>query len=174
MTGMAGTRRPMPTGDMTPIAGEVEVAIPVAELWKCFTQPIHWSRWARCFFWVRNRNLVLGEKLIWVFQPIRPWYPYKLPAVATIVELEDCRRVTWEVTAFPGFFARHTYHMEDRGAGRTRFGSWEQATGWSFRLLRGFWLAHFTFVRDESLAGARHLERVYQATGGLAPAALAA
>jgi len=162
-----------PAEDMAPIAGEVEVAIPVTDLWNCFAQPVHWPRWARCFFWVRNRRLRQGDKLIWIFQPIRRWYPYKLPAVATIVELEEGRRVTWEVTAVPGLFARHTYHMEDRGGGRTRFGSWEQATGWSFRLLRSFWVAHFTFVLDESLAGARHLERVYRTTGGLAPTALA-
>jgi hypothetical protein len=171
---MTGAQRLVESDDMAPIAGEVEVAVPVAELWKCFSQPNHWPRWNRCFFWVRNRRFVPGEKLIWIFQPIRSWYPYKLPAVATIVELEEGRRVTWEVTAFPGFFARHTYHLEDRGGNRTRFGSWEQATGPSFRLLRGFWLPHFSFVRDESLAGARHLEQVYRVTGGLAPAALAA
>jgi hypothetical protein len=34
-------------------------------------------------------------------------------------------------------------------------------------LLEAFWKAHFTFVRDASLAGARALETVYQRTGAL-------
>jgi glyoxylase-like metal-dependent hydrolase (beta-lactamase superfamily II) len=81
-------------------------------------------------------------------------------AIATIVEHEATgprRKVTWEVTALPGFFARHTYHAEDLGNGQTRFGSWEKACGPSFEGMRFFWQAHFEFVCRESLAGARQL-----------------
>src|SRR5437879_6804637 len=88
-------------------------------------------------------------------------------AIATIVELEARKKVTWEVTALPGFYARHTYHMEDLGDGRSRFGSYEKAMGWSFHLFSWFWIPHFTFVKDCSLDGARTLERVYRAQGRL-------
>jgi hypothetical protein len=114
--------------------------------------------------WARNKDLVAGQNLVWVFEPIKPQYLYRMPAVARIAEVVPEQRVTWEVLALPGFFARHTYHMTDLGDGRTRFGSWEQAHGPSFRLTQRFWLAHFTFVRDESLAGARRLERIYDQT----------
>ncbi|MGH9901372.1 MAG: MBL fold metallo-hydrolase, partial [Pyrinomonadaceae bacterium] len=53
----------------------------------------------------------------------------------------------------------------DLGDDRSRFGSWEQATGWSFRLMRRFWIAHFEFVKDRSLDGARRLEEVYRKEG---------
>lgn len=153
--------------DMEPVAGTVEVDIPIQKLWECFRRPHLWPRWNACFRAARNRDLVRGEKLVWVFHPIRWWYPYVMPASADIVEVEPQRKVTWEVTVLPGFFARHTYHMEDLGNGRTRFGSWEKATGPTFRLTKWFWIAHFVFVKDESLKGARHLERVYKETGKL-------
>lgn len=147
--------------DMTPVAGTVEVDIPIKELWESFTHANWWARWNKCFFWALNKDLVLGKQLIWCFQPIRWWYLYKMPAIAKIVEVEKEKKVTWEVSALPGFYARHTYHMEDLGNGRSRFGSWEKATGWSFRLMKWFWVAHFTFVKDLSLEGAKHLEDVY-------------
>ena len=75
------------------------------------------------------------------------------------------RRVTWEVTAFPGMCARHTYSIEDRGDGRSAFSSWEQAMGPGFRLTRAFWVAHFRFVRDTSLEGAQRLEEIYVREG---------
>lgn len=153
--------------EMEPVAGTVDVDIPVEKLWECFRRAHLWSRWNACFHRARNRDLVRGEKLVWVFKPIRWWYPYLMPASADIVEVEPQKKVTWEVTVLPGFFARHTYHMEDLGDGRTRFGSWEQAMGWSFRLFRRFWIAHFEFVKDESLEGARRLEEVYKRTGKL-------
>jgi hypothetical protein len=153
--------------DMPPGAGTVDVAIPVDELWACFTHADQWSRWNPCMFWVQNRDLMLGDELVWVFEPIRWWYAYKLPARARIVELEAGRKVTWEVMFIPGFYARHTYSLEDLGDGRTRFGSWEKATGPTFRLLEAFWLAHFVFVKDQSLAGAQALETSYQRTGKL-------
>ena len=82
-----------------------------------------------------------------------------------MVEVKKNDHVTWEVTVLPGFYARHTYFMEDLGNDRTRFGSWEQAMGPSFRLLKRFWLAHFAFVKDRSLHGVRFLEQIYRRTG---------
>jgi glyoxylase-like metal-dependent hydrolase (beta-lactamase superfamily II) len=153
--------------DMDPVAGTVDVDIPIDQLWECFRQANLWGRWNPCFFWAMNRDLVLNKQLIWVFQPIQWWYLYKMPAIAKIIEVEPQRKVTWEVSALPGFFAHHTYHMEDLGSGRTRFGSWEKATGWSFRLMKGFWMSHFTFVKDRSLEGAKALEQIYREQGSL-------
>jgi len=82
-----------------------------------------------------------------------------------MVEVKDEDRATWEVTALRGFYARHTYHMKDLGRGRTRFGSWEKATWWSFRLMKWFWILHFVFVKDRSLEGARLLEEIYHREG---------
>lgn len=153
--------------DMEPVAGTVEVDIPVDTLWSTFARPKLWSRWNDCFFWARNDTLELGAQLIWAFQPIRWWYLYKMPAIARIVELEPREKVTWEVSALPGFYALHTYHVKPLGSGRSQFGSWEKAMGWNFRMMRGFWIAHFEFVKDASLEGAKKLERTYAATGKL-------
>lgn len=158
--------------DMVPIEGTVDVDVPISELWNFFTRADLWPRWNRCMLWARNRDLVPGRRLLWAFRPIRSWYPYVLPAVAKIVEVEGGRRVTWEVTALPGFYARHTYHVKDLGKGRTRFGSWEKAMGWGFRLMRRFWVPHFVFVKDRSLEGARELEHVYLREGRLDAQAL--
>ena len=151
---------------MEPVQGTVEVDIPIDVLWSFFTRANLWSRWNGCFLWALNQELVLGQQLVWAFKAIRWWYPYNMPAIAQIVELEPTgpeRKVTWSVTALPGFYARHTYHMEDLGGGRTRFGSDEKAMGWSFQLMKGFWLAHFTFVKDRSLEGAKQtLEPAYR------------
>ncbi|MGI9079550.1 MAG: MBL fold metallo-hydrolase [Acidimicrobiales bacterium] len=117
--------------------------------------------------WVRNHDLRVGQQLVWVFEAIRPWYPYLFPAVATIVEVEPLRKVSWEVTALPGFFARHTYTIEDLGDGRSRFSSWEQGTGPFFRATSAFWIAHFEFVKNRSLQGARLLEAAYRMSGRL-------
>src|ERR1700687_4661946 len=116
---------------MEPIQGTVEVNIPIDKLWEAFRNANSWPRWNKCFFWVWNKDLVLGQKLIWVFQPIKWYLPYKMFAIANIVEVVPQQKVTWEVTALPGFYARHTYHMEDLGNGRSRFGSYEKAMGWS-------------------------------------------
>ncbi|KYF64410.1 hypothetical protein BE11_27345 [Sorangium cellulosum] len=158
-----------PSHDMIPVAGAIEVDIPVDVLWGFFTRARHWPRWNPCFLWVHNERLALGQRLTWCFRPIHPFYPYVMPAVADIVEVEPGRKVTWEVTALPGFHARHSYLVEDAGNGRSRFGSWEQATGPTFRAMRDFWLAHFTFVKDRSLEGARLLEAAYKQHGRLAP-----
>ncbi|MBI3303154.1 MAG: hypothetical protein HYZ72_13895 [Deltaproteobacteria bacterium] len=151
--------------DMTPVQGFVEVAVPLAIMWESFTHANWWPRWNTCFFWVWNPSLIAGKHLILCFEPIRWWYLYKMPAIAKIVEVEERHKVTWEVTALPGFYARHTYFMENLGNGRTRFGSYEKAMGWSFRLLKWFWIAHFVFVKERSLAGARVLEEEYRKTG---------
>jgi hypothetical protein len=152
---------------MVPVAGEVEVGLPLEVLWQVFSQTRLWPEWNSCMYWVHTRELRLGGRLVWAFQPIKRRYLYKLPGVATIVELEEGKKVTWEVTVLPGFYARHTYFMAEAGAGRSRFGSTEKAMGPTFRLLRRFWLAHFTFVKDRSLAGAQSLERRYQEQGYL-------
>ncbi|MBW4631575.1 MAG: hypothetical protein KME30_06650 [Iphinoe sp. HA4291-MV1] len=153
------------SNDMTPVHGFVDVNVPINIMWETFVSPNTWHQWNQCFFRAFNHELVLGQQLIWFFQPIRGLFLYKMPAIAKIVELEDKRKVTWEVTILPGFYARHTYYMEDLGNGRTRFGSWEKATGWSFRLLKWFWIPHFVFVKNRSLEGARFLEKLYSQNG---------
>lgn len=157
------------SSDMAAVEGSVVVDVPVAALWNCFALPRLWPQWNRCFFWVYNRTLTPGRSLIWCFEPIEPQYLYKMPAMARIVEYEEQRKVTWEVSVLPGFYALHTYYLEDAGGGKTRFGSWEKAMGASFRLLKPFWLAHFTFVNRSSLEGAQHLERIYRREGTLHP-----
>ena len=169
MTDQEKAARLVASTDIVPIQGTVDVDIPIETLWASFAHANYWPRWNQCFFWARNRDLVKGQHLIWVFQPIKPWLPYKMWSIANIVELEPQNKVTWEVTALPGMYARHTYHVEDLGNGRTRFGSWEQGMGPGFRLTRWFWIKHFTFVKDESLKGALRLEQQYKKTGALNP-----
>ena len=151
--------------EMTPVHGTVEINVPLAVLWEAFRQANLWPRWNKCFFWAWNRNLVVGQQLVWTFQPIRWWYLYKIFSLAKIVEVVPETKVTWEVNALPGFYARHTYHMESLGEGRSRFGSWEQAMGPTFRLTRWFWIPHFVFVKNRSLDGAQYLEHVYRTSG---------
>jgi glyoxylase-like metal-dependent hydrolase (beta-lactamase superfamily II) len=146
------------SSDMEPVQGSIDVAVPADVLWKAFDRPWLWPRWNPCFFWCGNRRLRLGDRLVWCFEPIRPWYLYKFPAFAKIVELEPGRSVTWEVTAVPGMYARHTYSIDPLPDGGSRFTSWERAHGWGLRLSRAFWIAHFTFVKNRSLSGARQLE----------------
>jgi hypothetical protein len=153
--------------DGAPIVDSFDVAVPTEILWTAFEKAHLWPRWNHCFCWVRNRRLEPGSTLVWVFEPIRPAYLYRMPAWARIVELEAPARVTWEVKAVPGMYARHTYFLTDLGEGRTRFGSWEKAMGGSYRLMKRFWDAHFWFVNRESLQGARRLERLYLRDGSL-------
>jgi glyoxylase-like metal-dependent hydrolase (beta-lactamase superfamily II) len=152
---------------MQPVHGTVDIAVPANVLWQCFRNANLWPRWNACMYWANNRDLVLGQKLIWAFEPLRWWYFYKLPGVANLIELEENQKVTWEVVVMPGFYARHTYSIEDLGDGRSRFGSWEKAMGPMFRALNVFWVAHFIFVKNRSLQGARLLESIYQRTGKL-------
>ena len=150
-----------PADPELPIEGYAELEMPVEEAWRIFTDVARWPRWNRCFWWARvlGGKLKVGATLIWVFNPIRPRYLYKLPSIARIVECEPLRKVTWEVTALPGFHALHSYVFESLGPDRCRFGSWEVAEGASYRLMRRFWLAHFRYVCRASVAGARTLVR---------------
>ena len=142
-----------------PIAGSVEVAMPVEALWEVFRRCREWPTWNSCFWRasVTGGILASGQTLVWAFNPIRRRYMYKLPAIARLAEVIPGSRVTWEVTLLPGFYARHTYWMEAIDERHCRFGSWEVAEGAMFRGLRRFWLAHFRFVCQASLAGARNL-----------------
>lgn len=142
-----------------PVEGYVVVDVPLDRLWETFCDVRNWPTWNRCFWAARVRGgrLERGATLVWAFNPIRPWYLYKMPASARIVECEPAKRVTWEVTALPGFRARHSYLFEDLGDGRSRFGSWEVAKGPTYRWFRRFWLAHFRYVNRSSLAGAASL-----------------
>lgn len=161
------TEQLMQSTDMEPVHGTVDVDIPADVLWECFRHANWWPRWNACMWWALNDDLVLGQQLIWAFEPLQWWFLYRLPGMATLVEVEPGRKVTWEVTALPGLFARHSYTIEDLGNGRSRFGSWERAMGPAFRTLKFFWLAHFIFVKDESLQGAQRLEEIYRQTGAL-------
>lgn len=142
-----------------PIEGYVALDMPVERLWAIFNDVPGWSRWNPCFWWARvaGGELKQGALLYWCFNPIRPRYLYKMPAMARIVEYEPFRVITWEVTSLPGFHARHSYRFEALAPDRCRFGSWEVAEGPVYRRLRGFWLAHFRYVCRSSLAGARTL-----------------
>lgn len=147
-----------PPDDALPIAGWADVELSAERMWAHFADVASWHRWNPCIWRARVRGgeLRQGARLEWVFNAIRPWYPYKLPAVATIVECEPGRRVTWEVR-LPGFRALHSYLIEPVDDDRCRFGSWEIGRGAAYRLLRPFWLAHFRYVCRASIEGARLL-----------------
>jgi hypothetical protein len=132
--------------------------MPVERLWEIFLDVPRWPDWNPCIWkaGVRGGELRTGAQLIWAFNPIKPVYAYKLPAMAEIIEFERCDRITWEVS-MPGFHAVHAYLFAPLGDGRCRFGSWEVAEGPAYRRLRGFWNAHFRYVCRESLAGAAAL-----------------
>jgi hypothetical protein len=145
----------VPAGPL-PIEGSVELDMPVGKLWDSFLDVERWPSWNPCIWRARVKGggeLREGATLAWVFNAIKPWYPYKLPARAEIVEFVQNDRVTWEVEA-PGFHALHSYRFADVGSERCRFGSWEVAEGPMFRATRRFWLAHFRYVRRASLEGA--------------------
>jgi uncharacterized membrane protein len=141
-----------------PIEGSVELQMPVERLWQVFLDVERWADWNPCISRarVKDGDLREGATLVWTFNPIKPRYPYKLPARAEIVEFERNDRVTWEVRA-PGFHALHSYRFAEVGPDSCRFGSWEVAQGPAYRALRRFWLAHFRYVCRESLAGAAAL-----------------
>jgi hypothetical protein len=141
-----------------PIAGSVELEVPVERLWEVFLDVPGWARWNPCIWRsrVRGGELREGATLIWAFNPIERRYLYKLPATAEIVEVVPCDRVTWEVR-MPGFHALHSYRFAALDEWRCRFGSWEVAEGPAYRALSRFWNAHFRYVCRESLAGAAAL-----------------
>ena len=153
-----GRRGAIPHAPPLPIAGSTELELPVERLWDVFLDVPGWPSWNPCIWRARVRGgeLKEGATLAWVFNAIRPWYPYKLPALAEIVEFERSDRVTWEVNA-PGFHALHSYRFADLGGERCRFGSWEVAEGPMYSATRRFWLAHFRYVCRSSLAGAQTL-----------------
>jgi hypothetical protein len=151
-----------------PVAGSVELPMSVAEVWRRFVRVRAWPTWNPCMWTAtvtggatlaEGAPPEVGRLLVWAFNPIRRRYLYRLPAIATLVEVVPERRMTWEVTLLPGMWARHTYWMEPLDDGRCRFGSWEVAEGPVYRLLRFFWLAHFRYVCRTSLQGARRLAR---------------
>jgi pimeloyl-ACP methyl ester carboxylesterase len=147
-----------PADEALPIVGWGDVALSVEELWQAFTDVERWRAWNSCIRRARVEHdgpLREGARLVWTFRPIKRWYPYVLPARATIVEVDPQRRVTWEVRA-PGLHALHSYLFADGPLG-SQFGSWEIAEGWLYRATRRFWLAHFRFVRDASIDGAATL-----------------
>jgi hypothetical protein len=141
-----------------PVAGAIELDLPVERLWEIFLDVRGWPSWNPCIWRsrVRGGELRDGATLIWAFNPIERRFLYKLPAMAEIVEFEPCDRITWEVR-MPGFHAVHAYRFAALGEGRCRFGSWEVAEGPAYRALRRFWNAHFRYVCRESLAGASSL-----------------
>jgi hypothetical protein len=140
-----------------PIEGTVELDADADRVWNAFVNVRRWSHWNASIWrsWMVGGELALGARLWLVFNPIRPQLLYKMPGPATIVELEE-GRVTWEID-IPGLHALHRYQVESLPGGGCRFGSWEVAEGALYVGLRRFWLAHFRFVRDASLAGARYL-----------------
>jgi hypothetical protein len=147
-------------GPSLPVAGSVELEMPVERLWQTFLDVSSWPSWNPCIWRsrVRGGELRQGATLSWVFNPIKRWYPYKMPARAEIVELERHDRVTWEVNA-PGFHALHSYRFAPLGPERCGFGSWEVAEGPLYRATRRFWIAHFRYVCHASLAGAQRLAK---------------
>ncbi|HWH45167.1 MAG TPA: SRPBCC family protein [Thermoleophilaceae bacterium] len=155
-SGRAGS---IAAGPGLPVAGHVDLELPVDALWRTFQDVPGWPRWNPCIWRARvagGRPLGEGAAIEWVFNPIRRAYPYKMPARATIVEFVPNERVTWEVS-LPGFHAIHSYRFAELGEDRSRFGSWEVAEGALFRATSRFWLAHFRYVCRSSLDGARTL-----------------
>ncbi|WP_432515089.1 SRPBCC family protein [Kineococcus sp. SYSU DK001] len=140
-----------------PVEGTVDLDVPVEQFWRLFADVRGWPSWNSCMSVARVHPgdvLSPGSTLLWAFRPIRRRYLYRLPSLARSVVVVPCQEVTWEVTVLPGFHARHTYSFEALDGGRCRFGSWERASGPTYRLLRSFWRAHFRFVLEASLAGA--------------------
>jgi hypothetical protein len=161
-----GRRGRVSFSDPLPIAGSVELELPVEHLWEIFVDVARWPEWNPCFWraGVRGGELRVGATLVWAFNPIKRGYLYKMPAMAELVEVVRYDRVTWEVSA-PGFHAVHSYRFAPLGEGRCCFGSWEVAEGRGFRATRRFWLAHFRYVCRESLSGAAALSRAESPAG---------
>jgi hypothetical protein len=151
---MSPTNLIVPTPPL-PVEGTVDLDVSADDAWRRFADVRRWHEWNASIWrsWVVGGRLEVGARLWLLFNPIEPRYLYKLPAPARIVEVEPAGHVTWEVS-LPGFHALHRYQVDELGPGRCRFGSWEVAEGALYFGVRRFWLAHFRFVRDRSLAGA--------------------
>lgn len=149
--------RPIVPTPPLPVEGTIELDADADRVWAAFSNVRRWSRWNRSFWhsWVVGEELEPEAKIWLLFNPLKPQYLYKMPGPATIVAREEYS-VTWEVD-IPGLHAHHRYHVEPLDDGRCRFGSWEVAEGPLYFGFRRFWLAHFRFVRDASLEGARYL-----------------
>ena len=141
-----------------PVEGYTTLDMPVERIWGFQLDVPRWHEWNTCFAWSRmiGGRVELGRTLLFVFNPIQRRYPYRLPAVAKIVELEPYERLSWEVK-LPGFHALHSYRFERIDDSTCRYGSSEAAEGSLYRSARGFWLAHFAYVCESSLRGARDL-----------------
>jgi hypothetical protein len=149
----------MSRADMLPVEGSVDLALKVERLWEIFEQVERWPEWNPCIARARlDGGRRVGAVLRWTFKVRHLWLARRMPVSAPIVEWEPRHRVTWERNVL-GFHVVHTYSMEDLGGGRSRFTSWECATGPTFRATRGFWLDHFKMVCDASLRGAKTLEQ---------------
>ena len=81
---------------MATVEGYTTLSIPVSEVWRTFLDVGQWHTWNRCFFraWVRGGRLREGATLIWFFNPIKPYYLYKMFATAKIVEFVPEQKVT--------------------------------------------------------------------------------
>jgi hypothetical protein len=141
-----------------PVEGYTTVDMPVERMWEAQLDVSRWPTWNTCFAWstMIGGRVELGKTLAFVFNPIERRYPYRMPAVAKIVEVVPYERLTWEVK-LPGFHALHSFRFERLDDSRCRYGSWEVAEGALYRIARGFWLAHFGYVCESSLRGARGL-----------------
>ena len=90
-----------------PVEGYTTLDMPVERMWNIQLDVGRWRDWNTCFAcsaMIGGGPLELGGTLVFVFNPIQRRYWYKMPAVAKIVELVPCQRVTWEVK-LPGFHA---------------------------------------------------------------------
>jgi hypothetical protein len=141
-----------------PVHGSTVVDMPVERLWATFVKVRGWRRWNPCFraTWTVGRPLEVGATIVLIFNVDGLPSFVKMPATATIVECEPCRRVTWEV-AFPGFHALHSYEFAAVDEHSCRFGSWEVAEGTLYDVAHGFWIRHFRWVCESSLRGAVRL-----------------
>jgi hypothetical protein len=160
----------IPTGGL-PVEGAVDIDLPLEQLWQTFSDVSGWHLWNPCIWraTVTDDKLAENATLVWAFNPIDRRYLYKLPAVATIVELRPRECVTWEV-ALPGLHALHSFRFAELDGGRCRFGSWEVGEGALYRAARRFWLAHFRFVCETSLRGAAMLAERRKYTSASVPA----
>jgi hypothetical protein len=161
-----GARTSWRTDPELPVSDWIGMPMSVTELWQRFADVRAWPTWNPCMWTAtvtggpslaEGAVPAAGRLLVWAFNPIRRRYLYRLPAIATLVEVVPEQRMTWEVRLLPGMWARHTYWMEPLEDGGCRFGSWEVAEGPVYRLLRTFWLAHFRYVCRQSLIGAGRL-----------------
>lgn len=141
-----------------PVEGYVTLDMPVERMWERQLDVSRWREWNTCFAWsaMIGGRVEVGKTLVFVFNPIERRYPYRMPAIAKIVELVPYSRMTWEVK-LPGLHALHSYRFEKLDDSHCRYGSWEVAEGSLYRVARGFWLAHFAYVCESSLAGAIEL-----------------